>query len=274
MLPFRIFHTLYTYFDWIRFGCWKNICLRVIARHGLCEHFSVNVQERKKLREKKRLIHPSTLFHSISRVSNTERTEGTKRCIEAPLLQSSYTPFANYTALQLQHPASAYSIQLIVFHWSFVVHLMSHKFAVYARLCAIFFFVVFRVHLCWYARVSVWWGATVDAYTVLFIVNAYYWANSQRQRQTTWMNSEHLSATKHHNLEEELKKANIINLSVKVSWVKRIRCDEQRDTTTTTTKKLATFKLCCLDCVRFFFRGLEVRESIPLGKRPNNNKNS
>lgn len=56
---------------------------------------------------------------------------------------------------------------------------------------------------------------------------------------------------KHHNLEEELKKANIINLSVKVSWVKRIRCDEQRDTTTT-TKTLATFKLCCLDCVRFF----------------------
>lgn len=93
----------------------------------------------KKPREKKRLIHPSTLFHSISRVSNTEGTEGAKRCIEAPLLQSSYTPFANYTALQLQHPASAYSIQLIVFHWSFVVHLMSHKFAVYARLCAFFF---------------------------------------------------------------------------------------------------------------------------------------
>lgn len=127
--------------------------------------------------------------------------------------------------------------------------------------------------ICESVCVSVWWGATVDAYTVLFTVNAYYWANSQRQRQTTWMNSEHLSATKHHNLEEELKKSNIINLSVKVSWVKRIRCDEQRDTTTT-TKKLATFKLCCLDCVRFF-RGLEVRESIPLGKRPNNNnKNS
>lgn len=116
--------------------------------------------EKKTTREKKRLIHPSTLFHSISRVSNTEGTEGTKRCIKAPLLQSSYTPFANYTVLQLQHPASAYSIQLIVFHWSFVVHLMSHKFAVYARLCAIFRFVVFRVHrwyvhLCWYVRVSV-----------------------------------------------------------------------------------------------------------------------
>lgn len=163
-----------------------------------------------------------------------------------------------------------------MFHWSFVVHLMSHKFAVYARLCAIFFRRILCAFMliCESVCVFVWWGATVDAYTVLFTVNAYYWANSQRQRQTTWMNSEHLSATKHHNLEEELKKANIINLSVKVSWVKRIRCDEQRDTTTTTTKKLATFKLCCLDCVHFFFRGLEVRESIPLGKRPNNNKNS
>lgn len=247
----------------------------MFASHSLARvmraFFSKCTRE-KKQREKKRLIHPSTLFHSISRVSNTEGTEGAKRCIEAPLLQSSYTPFANYTALQLQHPASAYSIQLIVFHWSFVVHLMSHKFAVYARLCAFFFssyFVCIYVDMWECLYVFVWWGATVDAYTVLFIVNAYYWANSQRQRQTTWMNSEHLSATKHHNLEEELKKGNIINLSVKVSWVKRIRCDEQRDT----TKKLATFKLCCLDCVRFFW-GLEVRESIPLGKRPNNNKNS
>lgn len=140
----------------------------VVEKHMFASHSSARVmraffskctQKKKTTREKKRLIHPSTLFHSISRVSNTEGTEGTKRCIEAPLLQSSYTPFANYTVLQLQHPASAYSIQLIVFHWSFVVHLMSHKFAVYARLCAIFRFVVFRVHcwyvhLCWDVRVS------------------------------------------------------------------------------------------------------------------------
>lgn len=39
-------------------------------------------------------------------------------------------------------------------------------------------------------------------------------------------------------------------------------------------KKTRYFQVMLSWLCTFFFRGLEVRESIPLGKRPNNNENS
>lgn len=122
---------------------------------------------------------------------------------------------------------------------------MSHKFEVCARASAFSCCHWFYVCVCASARAR---------WCVYCIHCERIWLSQFTAQTTNNLNEQRtfFSDTKHHNLDEELKKLNIINLRVKVWWVNEWR---EWDAMNNGTKTCYFQVMLCLDVDGVFFSG-------------------